>query len=63
MVQVQITISENKITFDILSREDATAEEYELAKHIQDLHLSIIQSAGVPMKIIEIEDKRNSPPA
>jgi len=59
MVQIQITIDGNKFQFNLLAREDATPEEYEVAKHMQDLHLSIIQSAGVPVKITEVEDKRH----
>jgi len=61
MVQIQITIDGSKLQFNLLSREDATPEEYEVAKHMQDLHLSIIQSAGVPVKITEVEDKRARP--
>lgn len=59
MIQIQITIDGNKFQFNLLAREDATPEEYKVAKHMQDLHLSIIQSAGVPVKITEVEDKRH----
>jgi hypothetical protein len=62
MVQIKITIDGSKLQFNLLSREDATPEEYEVAKHMQDLHLSIIQSAGVPVKITEVEDKRHLVP-
>ena len=63
MIQVQIDITINpeksKIAVNLLSREDATPEEYELAKAIEQLQFSVIESAGAKIKVTRIEDKRH----
>lgn len=66
MIQVQIEITINpeksKIAVNLLSREDATPEEYELAKAIEQLQFSVIESAGAKIKVTRIEDKRHLTP-
>lgn len=60
-VQIEITINPEKsnITVNLLSREDATPEEYELAKAIEQLHFSVLSGTGAKIKVTQIEDKRH----
>lgn len=48
MIIVQIRINfrgndQNTVEIDLLEREDATAQERELARNIQDLHVSLFE--------------------
>lgn len=43
MVQLQVTINGSKVEINIMSREDATPDEYELAKTMGNLHMEIFK--------------------
>lgn len=59
MVQLQVTINGSKVEINIMSREDATPDEYELAKTMGNLHMEIFKQSNQPIKITEIKDLRN----
>ena len=59
MVQLQITIDKNKILINIMSREDATPDEYELAKSMEALHFEVFKQAEAKIKVTTIEDLRH----
>lgn len=58
MVQLQVTINGSKVEINIMSREDATPDEYELAKTMGNLHFEVFKQSEQEVKVTKIKDLR-----